>query len=695
MSLAHKDPVTNQADAETAGLWSKLRRRKVVQWGVAYIAATWGFLQGLAYMCATFGWPQSLQQTATVALLAGLPIALVLAWYHGDRGAQRVSGIELAILTALLLLGGGMFAWLSGTGRTPQRAEVAEAALATAGAGEEVARDKSIAVLPFVNRSAREDDAYFADGMHDDLLGQLAKIGDVRVISRTSVMRYANTEKPIAQIAAELNVGTILEGGVQRAGNRVRINAQLIDARTDAHLWSETFDRELTVENLFDIQSEITQAIATSLRSVLSGSAVQAAQQLPTRNTAAYQAYLLGNTLNRYESREAVMIERAVRAYADAVELDPEFAAAHARKAIAHLTLVWWNVDEAENLRQAEAALARARALAPDAVETRIADGYYRYWGQLDYAGAYEALKKVLETSPQNAALLSLTAAAARRSGDMAAAIAAYERAHALDPQESGVAANLTVTNAYLGRRAEARRWIERAWTLAPTSLYNANAELAVLDMDADPEATWRRYEQLRRQPGLVPAQVDREFLQNYFADSLRDPTRIALVVDRLADPEALEAGDLNQIQLGFTRAELLDRIGRHDEAREQAQRVKAALAAIDPAPRGRESAAVLAIQIDAFLGNTEAAQAAAARMIRNPPSDHLWTVETARGLTRACARLGDEDCVFDLVERAVDRFSPSHFANVITGTAFDGMRGLPRYKVLQARYEAWRASQP
>ena len=266
MSLAHKDPVTNQADAETAGLWSKLRRRKVVQWGVAYVAATWGFLQGLAYMCATFGWPQSLQQTATVALLAGLPIALVLAWYHGDRGAQRVTGIELAILTALLLLGGSMFAWLSGAGRAPQRAAVAEAPLAMAGAGEEVARDKSIAVLPFVNRSAREDDAYFADGMHDDLLGQLAKIGDVRVISRTSVMRYANTEKPIAQIAAELNVGTILEGGVQRAGNRVRINAQLIDAKTDAHLWSETFDRELTVENLFDIQSEITQAIATSLR---------------------------------------------------------------------------------------------------------------------------------------------------------------------------------------------------------------------------------------------------------------------------------------------------------------------------------------------------------------------------------------------------------------------------------------------
>jgi len=693
MPPPHQDSVTDQADADSGGLWQKLRRRKVVQWGVAYVAATWGLLQGLAYMCDTFGWPQSIQQTATIALLAGLPIALVLAWYHGDRGAQRVTGIEFAILTALLLLGGGMFAWLSGSGRARQDVAVAEAPAAEVAAGE-VARDKSIAVLPFVNRSAREDDAYFADGMHDDLLGQLAKIGDVRVISRTSVMRYANTDKSIAQIAAELGVGTILEGGVQRAGNRVRINAQLIDARTDAHLWAETFDRELTVENLLDIQSEITRAIATSLKSVLSGDAAQVASALPTRNTAAYDAYLLGNTLNRYESRDSAGIERAVRAYADAVRLDPEFAAAYARKAVAHLTLVWWSIDEADNLRLAEQALERARALAPDSVETLIAEGYYRYWGRLDYAGAYAAIRTVLEKSPQNAALWSLMAAAARRAGDMAGAKAAFERAHDLDPQESGVAANLAVTTAYLGQRAEARQWLARAWALSPNSLYNANAESAVLEMDADPEAAWQRYEQLRQQPGLVPSQVDRELAQNYFADSVRDPARVALLAERLSRPEDLEAGELNRIQLGLTRAELLERLGRRDEARALAGRMRAELAAAKPASRGRGFAAVLAVQLDAFLGNTAAARAGAAPLISDPPADYMWPVETGRGLMSACARMGDADAAFDLAERAMDRFSPSHFAPIITGAAFDGLRELPRYKALQARYEAWRAAQ-
>jgi hypothetical protein len=220
------------------------------------------------------------------------------------------------------------------------------------------------------------------------------------------------------------------------------------------------------------------------------------------------------------------------------------------------------------------------------------------------------------------------------------------------------------------------------------------NAEGAVLEMDADPEAAWQRYEQLRQQPGLVPSQVDRELAQNYFTDSVRDPARVALLAERLSSPESLEAGELNRIQLGFARAELLDRLGRRDESRALAQRMRVELAAAKPASRGRGSAAVLAVQLDAFLGNTAAARAGAAQLISNPPSDYMWPVETGRGLMTACARMGDADAAFDLAERAMDRFSPSHFAPVLTGTAFDSLRELPRYKALLARYEAWRAAQ-
>jgi TolB-like protein len=679
-------------DGEKTGPLQQLRRRKVVQWGIAYAAGAWGLLQGIAYMRDTFGWPQQLQQVATIVLLIGLPIALVLAWYHGERGEQRVSGIELAILTALLLLGGGMFAWFGSAQRPPDAAKSGTAPVVAAVPA--ATADKSIAVLPFANRSAREEDAFFAEGMHDDLLTQLAQIKDVRVISRTSVMRYAGSTKPIREIAAELGVSAVLEGGVQRAGNRVRINAQLIDAATDAHLWSETFDRELTVENLLDIQSEITRAIATALQAVLLGDAVHAIEKLPTHSTEAYDAYLLGNTLSRYELRDPEAIQRGIGAYAEAVRLDPQFAAAYARKAIAHLTLVWWGVDPTENLALAQQALERTRALAPDAISTRVAEGYYRYWGQLDYAGANAALDVVLQQAPQNAALWNLKGAAARRAGDMAGSIAAFERAAALDPQDSGPPANLAVTYAYLGQTAQARRWLSRAWALAPTSMYNANAELAVLESEGDAEATWQRYEQLRRTPGLVPQLVDREFAQNYLTDSLRSPERVQLLAERLSDPRASDEGDLNRLIATMQRAELLQRLGRRDEALALARQTKSELASLKFTSRAGQAAAILGIQLDLLLGHDAAARAALAGLMKEPQADFLWPVESGRAVAYAYAGAGLPDAAFDLVELAMDRFSPAHFAMVLNGAVFDGLREHPRYAALHARYQAWRSTQ-
>ena len=675
---------------EDAGPLQQLRRRKVVQWGIAYAAGAWGLLQGIAYMRDTFGWPQQLQQVATIILLIGLPIALVLAWYHGERGEQRVSGIELAILTALLLLGGGLFAWFGTAQRSPDAATAGTAPVVAASP----AADKSIAVLPFANRSAREEDAFFAEGMHDDLLTQLAQIGDVRVISRTSVMRYAGSTKPIREIAAELGVGTVLEGGVQRAGNRVRINAQLIDAATDAHLWSETFDRELTVENLLDIQSEITRAIATALQSVLVGDAVHAAEKLPTHSTQAYDAYLLGNTLSRYEMRDPEAIQRGIGAYAEAVRLDPEFATAYARKAVAHLMLVWWSVDPVENLALAQQALERARALAPDAISTQVAEGYYRYWGQLDYAGANAALDAVLRQAPQNAGLWNLKAAAARRAGDMAGSITAFERAAALDPQDSGPPANLAVTYAYLGRTAEARRWLSRAWALAPASTYNANAEIAVLDAEGDPEALWQRYVELRQTPGLVPQLVDREFVQNYLPESLRSPDRVRLLAERLTDPQSSNEGALNRVVGKVQRAALLQRLGQRDEAHALAVQARKELATVKTTPRSQQDAAIVAVQLDLLLGDDARARAALAELTKVPPTDFLWPTEGGRSVAYAYVDAGMAEAAFDLVESAMDRFGPGQFSMVLNGAAFDDLREHPRYAELQARYLASRSAQ-
>ena len=283
-------PTEREADST----WTRLRRRKVVQWGIAYAAGAWGLLQGLAYVTATFHWPEQFQQLTSLALLIGLPVVLVLAWYHGDRGQQRVSTPEFAILTLLLLLGGGAF-WYYQRASDAGKDAAPTASVVHPAASPAVSDARpSIAVLPFENRSRRAKDAYFVDGIHDDILTQLSKVSALRVISRTSVEQFRDTKLSMKAIADQLGVTKILEGGVQRAGDRVRINVQLIDASTDTHVWAESYDRELTAANIFSIQSEIATAIAGALRATLTPAERAQASVVPTRSLEAWEAYQLG-----------------------------------------------------------------------------------------------------------------------------------------------------------------------------------------------------------------------------------------------------------------------------------------------------------------------------------------------------------------------------------------------------------------
>ena len=184
----------------------------------------------------------------------------------------------------------------------------------------------SIAVLPFANRSANPDDAYFVDGIHDDLLTYISKISAIKTISRTSVMRYRNSDKTIPEIASELGVSTVLEGGVQRAGQQIRINVQLIDAQSDEHLWAEIYDRHLSAGNIFAIQSEISKAISEALQAVLSPAEQRRLQAIPTESLEAYESYLLGK--QRMARRDTESLKEAVDYLSKAVEMDPQFALA-------------------------------------------------------------------------------------------------------------------------------------------------------------------------------------------------------------------------------------------------------------------------------------------------------------------------------------------------------------------------------
>lgn len=260
---------------------------------------------------------------------------------------------------------------------------------------------KSIAVLPFANRSKLEDDVFFTDGIHDDLLTQLAKISGLKVTSRTSVMEYRDTTKKIPEIAAELGVSTILEGGIQRASNRIRINAQLIDVVTDEHLWVETFDREMTVENIFDIQSEITRQIVHAVRGELSDAESEVLAQIPTHNLKAYEALLQARIiLNEPDYIQEKFIEAEIWAN-KAVELDPEFTLAWTMLVAIHGQAIWLGYDDSPTRHQlAREALSSATQFGPFQPETLAARADYLYRIDNNFHDAEVAFRAASKAKP-------------------------------------------------------------------------------------------------------------------------------------------------------------------------------------------------------------------------------------------------------------------------------------------------------
>ena len=344
------------------GLWAKLRRRKVVQWGIAYGMGAWGFLQGLEYVTDTFGWPQQLQQLATLALLVGLPVVVALAWYHGDRGEQRVTGAELTIITLLFLLGGGIF-WIYDRmgGTAPVATADAPDPVAAAATPVDSGPGPSIAVLPFVNMSTDAENEYFSDGISEELLNALVRVEGLGVASRTSSFSYKGSKLGAADIARELKVGHILEGSVRKAGNRVRITAQLIDATQDRHLWAETYDRELT--DIFAIQDEIANAIVNALRGTIGSANAAAAVSVraDTENLQAYDLYL--------KARESFIARRelpeTVRLFERVVELDANFARGWEGLAAVTAVMYSWGIRDRDYVSLARRAATRALELDP------------------------------------------------------------------------------------------------------------------------------------------------------------------------------------------------------------------------------------------------------------------------------------------------------------------------------------------
>ncbi len=334
--------------------------------------------------------------------------------------------------------------------------------------GTSVERLPSVAALPFANLSGDPEDAYFTDGIHDEILARLAKIAGLRVISRTSVLEYRDSPKNLRQVAEELGVGHVLEGTVRKVGSRIRVTAQLIDAERDEHIWVEQYDRELTAENLFEIQGDVAQKIAAALRTELSPEETERIAAHPTDDLEAYEYYLRGNeSWNRSYGRPDV--ERAIQMWERAVALDPGFAIAYAVLSQAHSGMWFFHYDRTrQRLQRAKQAVDRALELEPGLPEGFTALGMYYYWGFLDYARALEAFAAAEEAQPNDPDISLGIGYVQRRQGDMEAALVRFRRAQELDPRSALRASDLADTYGFLRRFDAARPYWDKAIALAP-----------------------------------------------------------------------------------------------------------------------------------------------------------------------------------------------------------------------------------
>ena len=445
--------------APLTAFMQELRRRRVFRVAAFYGGIAFVIVQIIDGTFEVMGVPPWVSRLLIVLLAVGFPVAMGLAWVFDitsegivrTKGPKRqqpkeprhpvIGNYALAIITAVAVAV-AVWSWWS---RPTQ-----------------VIPDKSIAVLPFDNLSDSQEDEYFSDGITDEIIMHLQKIGDLKVISRTSIMQYKGTTKNIRQIGEELGVGVILEGQVQRIGNRVRIRSQLIDARTDANLWADAYEGNMT--DVWGIQSEVARKIAAALEVELTEQEAARIEKAPTDNPDAYDFYLRGIDYGkRDESRFAIQM------YERAVALDPTFALAHARLSRMHTALYWYHEDHTPaRLALARAAVDQALALDPDLPEAHFALGHYYYQGQLEYDRALQEFAITLKGLPSHAETWAFIGYVYRRQGDIDKALAHQLKADELDPRSSGLAGELGGTYRLMRQYPEAERYATRAISLAP-----------------------------------------------------------------------------------------------------------------------------------------------------------------------------------------------------------------------------------
>jgi TolB-like protein/Flp pilus assembly protein TadD len=474
--------------------FAELKRRNVYKVAIAYVVGGWALSQGIAQVFPVFDVPNWAIRIVVLLIVLGFPVAVVFAWLFeitpegikrtevADAAKERSRGktwIYVIVIGAIISL--GLFFLGRYTARNTASAARIEAATTSI-------PQKSIAVLPFENLSDDKGTAYFADGIQDEILTKLSSIADLKVISRTSTAKYKSKPEDLKTVSQQLGVATVLEGSVQKAGEKVRVNVQLIDARADTHLWAKTYDRD--VKDVFAVESEVAQEIADSLQAKLSPAEANALAAAPTKDTAAYDLFLKGEFENRLanNSLKVESFDQAAAWYRQAIARDPNFALAYARLVECRLVRHWFvePFTEAE-LAEVHQLAEHALALAPDLAETHVALGAYFYYGYRQYDQALAEFERAVQLQPNNAQAIEYSGYVHRRLGQWQRCLEELNKGLEQDPRNADVAGNLGQTYGLLRMWNEAERASRHAINLDPHDLIGMRALLlAILNGKGD-----------------------------------------------------------------------------------------------------------------------------------------------------------------------------------------------------------------
>jgi len=543
------------------------------------------------------------------------------------------------------------------------------------------APERSIAVLPFENRSRDPDNAYFADGIQDEILTRLSKIADLKVISRTSTQHYKSAPENLLEIARQLGVAHILEGSVQKSGDAVRVNVQLIKAANDSHLWADTFDRKLV--DIFGVESEIAKAIADALQAKLTGSEQRALAVKPTNNSDAYDAYLRGLALEARTTTSPDDSEKAAGFYERAVQLDPAFALAWARLSRTNAHVYFGGLDSTTARRDAtERALNTAQKLQPNSPETLLAQAYYQYWVRRDYELAKATFGRVRELVPGSSDVPAALALIARRQGHWDESVAYWEQTLVLDPRNTewlGLAAG---TYAMLRQFPAALKTYDRLLDIVPNDPDTVASKAKIYQAEGNLEQAGKLLAGVNAQtPSLIAflTKMNQLFLERHFDEAIR------LIHSRLT--EYRDVSDVERFFNPFFLALAQENAGDIVGARATAQQMLRPLEPLSQKDPDNSNFAQALSVMHAVLGQKDAAIKEAERGITLLPSgkDAVDGPRLEENLAFVEVLVGDKDSAIPRLQHLLQIPYTNYLTPALLrlNPQWDPLRGDPRFQKL------------